>query len=389
MNGRTLSIFNLTDGCIRAFGTGGGSAARFGRVAMLAILLLVAAQSKAELYAGWTVGQAGTIMHTLDSGATWVRQGSGQVAGVELGGVFAVDATTAWVVGDASAAYATIYQTTDGGGTWVRKGFGQAALSNIDLGKVHVCSNHVWAVGTGAIVHSGDAGATWTNLVPADYQQTHLQGVYTIGGTTVWVTGKGTNASDYASILKSTDIGQTWMRQTGGSITQANHILGIAAADAQTLWAIGGDDYIVFHTVDGGATWTKQANPGGLGDANEVYAIDTQTVWIVTDNYIGWSTNAGQTWATHHTTEFTMGVSAAGAREAWCASSSAYGFGAVEHTADGGATWDVQIGMSNGVAPLWTISFARDPVPEPGIALLLIGLIGVVGRVGHVRRRGK
>jgi len=53
-----------------------------------------------EDYAGWTVGKShngyGVIYGTIDSGATWVRQGSNQIADADMQSVFAVDFQTAY-----------------------------------------------------------------------------------------------------------------------------------------------------------------------------------------------------------------------------------------------------------------------------------------------------
>ena len=91
----------------------------------IGVLLACGASSEAApYYAGWTVGSIwdgyGTILRSTDSGNTWTRQGAGQIANVNVGGVFAVDPYTAWVVGDSDGGYATIYHTTDGGSTWAK-----------------------------------------------------------------------------------------------------------------------------------------------------------------------------------------------------------------------------------------------------------------------------
>jgi photosystem II stability/assembly factor-like uncharacterized protein len=98
----------------------------------LFLLLLLAGNASSEvepIYAGWgdswddgSGTKYGTILRSTDSGETWTRQGLGQIADVDMEGVFAVDPYTAWVVGGSDDGYATIYHTTDGGITWQRKG---------------------------------------------------------------------------------------------------------------------------------------------------------------------------------------------------------------------------------------------------------------------------
>jgi photosystem II stability/assembly factor-like uncharacterized protein len=347
--------------------------------AVIATLVCAMSVHAAE-YSGWAVGDArhgyGTIMHSEDSGATWVRQGSGQVANIKFSGVFAVSPQAAWVVGEADGGYATVYHTINGGGTWTRKGYGQVALTNLSGAKVHVSNGHVWVVAIGGIIHSPDNGATWENVTPDAYTNTLLQGVFTLDGTTVWVTGETNTAIDVATVLKTTNAGQTWTRYTNG-LDGSNHLLGISAADADTLWAVGGGGYLCYTSTDGGESWTQESNPGGLGDGNEVYAISTDMVWMVADRYIGWSTNAGVAWSSANTPEYTMGCCAVSELEAWACSYQTDLTGTVKHTDDGGQTFDTQITQDDGVAPLWNISFAREPIPEPcaGIAVVVLAVL--------------
>lgn len=340
----------------------------------------------AEPYAGWAAGGAkdgyGTIIATADSGATWVRQGSGQIANVQVGGVFAVTPLAAWAVGAPDAGYATIYHTVDGGITWTRKGVGQAALLNIELLKVHVSSNIVWAVGKDAILRSDDAGATWTNCLPVAYTNTLLQAVFSLGGSTVWAGGEGTTITDHATLLYSTNAGQSWVQQV---VTQADHILGVSAVNPQTAWAVGGDGFVVLRTDDGGTTWLQQPAQGGLGDANEVDAVNTQVVWVAVDNFIEWTTNGGQDWTTHGVYNYVMGISAVNETEVWAVSTGGITMtGDIWHTSTGGVTWEPQTLAGEAPAPLWNVSFAHEPVPEPGSAAIIVAMGAAVMRI---RRR--
>ena len=319
-----------------------------------------------DYYAGWTVGALwdgyGTILRSTDSGNAWTRQGAGQIVDVAMEGVVAVDPYTAWVVGD-SDGYATIYHTTDGGNTWARKG-SPADIPDVGLSKVHAPDdNHVWAVGCGAIIHTGDGGATWTNQIPAGYESVILQGVYAPDNNTVWVTGN--HKDGYPTILKSTNAGQSWSRQS--AMPGQNHILGISAVDTETAWAIGGKDatnsWFVIKTGDGGDTWIQQTE--GAHDGNNVCAVDTSTVWTASDSVICWSTDGGATWGAHHSDEYTMGISAVSSQQAWAVSW--YGWkGSIRHTTDGGINWTVLTELGGEELPaLSTVSFSSQTVPAP------------------------
>jgi len=341
----------------------------------ISLIIFYSSFSKGEDYAGWTVGEArdgyGAIYATTDSGNNWVRQGSNQIANAKLNGVFAVDPKTAWVVGVVESGYATIYNTKDGGQTWIRKGFGQTALHGIPLGKVHVSSSNIWAVDTGAILHSSDDGDSWTNCLPIEYTNTLFQGVFSINGNIVWVSGSGigNNGSDFATILNTTNAGQSWIRQSGGAITNVDHLLGISAANTQTLWAVGGGGFIVLRSDNGGTSWILQSQESDYGDANEVYAVDSNTVWVAADNFIQWSNDSGITWSNKTSVNYTMGISAVNKAEAWIAiSDNIIHTGYVWHTSNSGKTWEDQLSSA---PPLWTISFAQQAIPEPMIFWIL------------------
>ncbi len=361
-------------------------------------LLACCAGSEAAEYTGWTVGDAkdnyGTILRSTDSGSTWARQGADQIADANMKGVVAVDTNTAWVVGGPDNNYATIYHTTDGGGTWERKG-SAADVPDVNLSKVTAYGDSkVWAVGskyagTSAIMHTGDGGATWTNQLPTEYNGLLLQGVYTPDGTTVWVGGDKTpdaNGDSYALLLKSTDGGLSWTRQSGGDLVGvAAHILGISAVDANTAWAVGGGlsmgDHLVLHTANGGETWTRQSVPLGFGDVNEVDAVDASTVWVAYDGAVLWSADGGGTWSSHSTTDHAMGICAM-PPHAWAVTYT-WGdpnttTGVIYHTDDNGETWVAQDTLDGEKLPgLWTVSF----VPEPAtLALFALGGLAVLRR---------
>jgi photosystem II stability/assembly factor-like uncharacterized protein len=353
---------------------------------VIGVVVLHAASAVAEPV-GWSVGAAqnghGTIVHSTDGGATWTRQGLGQIANVDMQGVTAVDANTAWVVGY-SDGYATIYRTTDGGTTWSRTG-DSGTLPNVDLCKVTAWgADSVWAAGTGAILHSSDGGTTWTNQCPAEYASNNIQGIWTPDGQTIWAGGKEqydpVSGKSYALVLKSTDGGQSWQRQTGqGSpnpLQDWNHVNGITAVDSMRAWAEGGGydgglGNVMLRTTDGGATWTAY-DGGGLFDGNEIHAVDEQVIWAVNDSTIYRSLDGGDSWVSVGTApNYTMGVTALSDQVAWACvwgEDDGQSFGEIHRTMDGGQTWDIITAVDGQDLPaLWTIDF----VPEPATATLL------------------
>lgn len=63
---------------------------------------------------GWAVGVGGSVLYTTNDGVDWVDQSGNIAATNNLNGVYAVDANTAYVVGDSGE----FYKTEDAGATW-------------------------------------------------------------------------------------------------------------------------------------------------------------------------------------------------------------------------------------------------------------------------------
>src|SRR6266851_4828376 len=112
------------------------------------------------------VGGAGTILRTVDGGATWTFQASGTTK--TLNGVSFVDADTGWAVGGTLAYSGTIVRTTNGGATWTSQMSGArfplygVSFLNANIG---TAVGGFRGVGTGTfekIVRTIDGGATWT-----------------------------------------------------------------------------------------------------------------------------------------------------------------------------------------------------------------------------------
>ena len=97
-------------------------------------------------------------------------------------------------------------------------------------------------------------------------------------------------------IEKSSDSGMTWVKQESG--TNANLIAG-SAPNNQICWVVG--DGVILHTSDGGATWTKAANPqelnGAQVDWTAVFATDAQNAHVATIDGRRFATkDGGATW---------------------------------------------------------------------------------------------
>jgi photosystem II stability/assembly factor-like uncharacterized protein len=137
---------------------------------------------------GWAVGstapsdQTPLVLVTHDGGATWTRQATSlPPTGISLHGVWFVDRQHGWVVGDSG----TILVTVDGGATW----WTQLSPTTEKLLAVRFAGPATgWAVGEkGTVLETTTAGLPWVSQTTG--VKTTLRAVAVAEGT-VWVAGE-------------------------------------------------------------------------------------------------------------------------------------------------------------------------------------------------------
>jgi photosystem II stability/assembly factor-like uncharacterized protein len=175
--------------------------------------------------------------------------------------VKAFDAQRAVVVGYGGK----ILTTEDGGKTWERRASGtDRALYSVDF-----VDDQGWITGQdGVVLHSGDGGKTWTRQV---------------GGTTFYLfavdfvdTQTGWAVGDRATFVHTTDGGRTWtLAKIGGEsgltadealLAQEPVLYDVQFLDRNIGWVVG-EFGNIYHTTDGGESWTQQQESllgGGL-----------------------------------------------------------------------------------------------------------------------------
>src|SRR6266849_1766785 len=261
---------------------------------------------------GTAVGRSGTILGTIDGGASWTPQSSG--TSFDLYGVHCISESLVIAVGE----HGTILRTYDGGGTWREQSSGM----DVTLSAVAFADALVgWAVGGRNILHTDDAGATWTSRFTTSAWYESLAGISSAGDHVLAV-GRGGRWGDLSFIARSTDGGQTWTSDTRPLVfpcpSAVNGLSAIALVDAQTAIAVGWGGEI-HRTTDGGAFWNRQVQCAVTTNINSLSFVDTNTGWAVGGSIFD-------------------------------------GASAIVHTTDGGATWTPQV--SGPDRPLSGVSFA-------------------------------
>jgi photosystem II stability/assembly factor-like uncharacterized protein len=314
-----------------------------------------------DLAVGWAVGKIadgyGTILHTTNGGATWVRQGTSEtIPDADLGEVAAVDNNTAWVVSGALVAgYGLILHTTDGGATWTRQGSPSTVpYSLFDVRALN--KNVAWVCGSnGTLLKTTDGGATWGPQAVGLFTSEETIAYVAIGDADhVWLVGYHPAGKNDTFIYYSTDGGDTWTQQAAGNPYLAERgPIDLCALDAEHAWLVGVNE-LVMYTGDSGEHWNSiswfATSEGGLAHANGVCAFDPQTVWVARDyGTMYYTATGGATWEVFSPSasggSWLMRVTGYDPRTIWATGILGYAHpttGRIIHTRDGGQTWTAQ-----------------------------------------------
>jgi photosystem II stability/assembly factor-like uncharacterized protein len=275
---------------------------------------------------GYTVGYSGTILKTINGGATWTEQTSGTTQ--ILTSVFFTDANTGYIAGwdgtilktvnagenwisqtsgvtyalysvfftDSNTGYVTfsdmeggILKTINAGTTWSM----QNCSSSAGLNSISFAGNTGCAVGFQIITKSSNSD--WTVQKAYSTTNSNLNSVYFTDAN------NGCAVGSDGEILKTSNGGATWITINSGttstlySVYFTNSNTGYAVGGAVTM-VDSGLNYLakpykgtILKTTDGGATWTSQ--PSGtiyplysvfFTDANTGYAVGEDGVILKT-----------------------------------------------------------------------------------------------------------
>lgn len=247
----------------------------------------------------WASGAGGTVLRTLDGGATWQVPAVPGAGDLDFRAVHALGRETAWLMSSGPGAKSRIYKTSDGGAHWSPQytnpdagGFFDA-LAFWDARRGVVLGDPV--DGQFVILTTGDGGKTWqrSKLPPALPDE----GAFAASNSCMRlrvVRGKreirfGTGGPSGARVFHSSDGGQRWdvagtpLRHDGPGAG----IFSLAFADAAHGVAVGGDygktagaAGNVAITIDGGRTWIEAAGAHPNGYRSAVAYVAARKVWI-------------------------------------------------------------------------------------------------------------
>ena len=318
----------------------------------------VSGPSPAVSLCGWAVGSVsggfGMILHTVDGGNTWTRQGdTSTIPNSLIEAVRAVDSLNAWVVGDASNGYGTILKTQNAGETWERlpqsSGIPNSCFSDLSV----LSASDIWVAGSNnTIIHTTDGGNSWTAMSDPAYDIFGMTSISAVDASNIWVSGSTMND---AVIIHSTDGGTSWTAEGDSVLLTDFPLISISAFDQDHCWTVG-HGYTVAKTVDSGVNWdlcvpdSLQRTPSGY-DANGVCPTSVNRAWVAMDyGKIYFTENGGDSWTHQSVPDIAHGyyllrTCATDQNTAWT-TGQGIPAGIILHTTDG-TTWSLQTVPTN------------------------------------------
>jgi photosystem II stability/assembly factor-like uncharacterized protein len=276
----------------------------------------------------WASGTKGTVLRTLDGGAHWELRPVPGAEALDFRDVVAFDAKTALLTSSGNGTASRIYRTTDGGETWT------LILTNSDTNGFFDAmkfwdNRHGLLLGDPVggrftIFTTEDGGRNWTRRTgPAAMP---AEGAFAASGTCLTVMQKtnawfGTGGVGVSRVFHSVDGGITWTvaaSQMFAPVASAG-IFSLVFLDLKRGVAVGGDYQkragnlqAVAVTADGAESWTLPAGERPSGFRSAVTYLKARKLLVtVGTNGSDYSRDAGRSWQ-HLSTDTLNAVAAAG-----------------------------------------------------------------------------
>lgn len=180
------------------------------------------------------------------------------------------------------------YRTTNGGTDWNSvAGAGPAGIFEF------VDANNGWSISMGsdttsnpflAILNTTDGGLTWNRQYTiSGNEDDSFNALQFTDLNHGWVTG------DNGILLKTVDGGQHWTQVTNSGRTPTSNSKSVFFLDANTGWGTSDHNVdrnmVIFHTNDGGATWSEQNTNLTDGSLFSLYFWNENHGWFTGEVY--------------------------------------------------------------------------------------------------------
>ncbi|HEY0385539.1 MAG TPA: hypothetical protein VGC64_05985, partial [Pyrinomonadaceae bacterium] len=266
----------------------------------------------------WASGEKGIFARTIDGGREWRAGLVPGAAELDFRDVDAFDARTAYLLSIGPGDKSRIYKTTDGGNRWQLQFTNSNPKAFFDAmafwDKAHGIAVSDPVDGRFVIIRTDDGGHRWQQMPVAGMPLAlEGEGAFAASGTCITVEGKNnvwfaTGGGAQARVFHSTDGGKTWTVSPTPLLSgrPPAGIFSIAFKDARNGVAVGGNyqkeadaDRNAAVTTDGGLTWTLDTESRPAGYRSCVVYVRGATLRglvAVGPNGADYSTDDGRSW---------------------------------------------------------------------------------------------
>jgi len=281
-------------------------------------------------YVIWASGSNGVVIRSVDDGNTWKQLTVEGGTDLDFRDIDAFDDKLAYLMSSGDGAKSRIYKTTNGGESWTLQYSDQRAgffLDSLTCGSPTRCVAVSDPVEGKFLVVATDDGENWKEL-PRDKMPAALpqEGVFAASGTGIAFCGQdlffGTGGPA-ARVFHSRDGGLSWtVTETPlPSGNASSGIFSLACNSHEYLVAVGGDYKdpnravrAAAYSEDSGATWhLSQNQPGGFRSAAGLFSHTSVTA--VGPNGTDISEDNGRHWV--HTDALNLNALSIGGDEGW------------------------------------------------------------------------
>lgn len=258
---------------------------------------------------GWLIGSIGrecgnstcpnVVMRTLDGGRTWERASTTSAELVDLSFTSPRDG---WVLGEDCAMRLActpiVVSTKSGGQTWTNQELPLTGHA-FRVGRVSPATGWVGGMvaGHAVLLATRDDGARWDQLETPCHGNALAFSFRSPEHGWLYCSGRSEAGPADGSVYRTDDGGRSW--QALGQLVEpatAENVrveTAIEALSTDDGWVL--DEGGTVHTThDGGKTWSQAPSPGTSLSA--MLFVDTSHGWLIGDQAIWRTTNAGRTW---------------------------------------------------------------------------------------------
>ena len=209
---------------------------------------------------GWVSNYNRQLYKTTDGGVNWVSNSAA------VDEIFFINQDIGWKA-KVNPNPTGISKTTDGGMSWVQK-------SSVSSRSIYFSDiNNGWAVGAGGIIlKSTDIGESWISKTSG----TALD----LNSVRFYDSNAGICVGNSGTVLLSTDGGENWGPKTVGTTATLNSI---AITNMTTSW-IAGSEGTMLNTTDLGNSWISYS--GLEGNLTSLNFPNENMGWVCADNNI-------------------------------------------------------------------------------------------------------